>query len=68
MLTSRLKDHCIEYLRQSIMCQGDLNIMPFTLDSEGFYRPQFDNLHRCRKFDKIYQWAMDNQAGNMITA
>ena len=50
------------------MCQGDLNIMPFTLDSEGFYRPQFDNVHRCRKFDKIYQWAMDNKAGNMITA
>lgn len=52
-------DHCIDYLRQVLMCHGD--VTPIT----HFYHetrmrnfwPNFTVPHTCRKWDKIVAWA-----------
>ncbi|OAA36250.1 hypothetical protein NOR_07595 [Metarhizium rileyi] len=51
-------DHCIDYLRQSIMCHGD--VTPITFE----YVPEIRGLiahhsteHQCRDFKAIYSWA-----------
>lgn len=47
-------DHCIDILRQILMCHADVSPTPF------FYRASDDNVnsvlantHMCRDFDKI---------------
>ena len=58
-------DHCIDALRQSIMCYGDLS--PLNVKwSEAQHRPIFDvnAVHTCRNFDKLKQWADEYDAFN----
>lgn len=52
-------DHCIDYLRQIIMCHGDLTPMPLIYDARGHprYAPNFNFVRTCRNFDRIYEWA-----------
>ncbi|KAK1850329.1 hypothetical protein CCHR01_07038 [Colletotrichum chrysophilum] len=51
-------DHCIDYLRQVIMCHG--NITPITFewipDIDG-YIAHHSTAHMCRNFDAIFDWA-----------
>jgi hypothetical protein len=48
--------HCIDYLRQVLMCHGDLT--PITLDLVPHrYQPNFNIKHTCRNFGKIYEFA-----------
>ncbi|KAF2008378.1 hypothetical protein BU24DRAFT_326588, partial [Aaosphaeria arxii CBS 175.79] len=47
--------HCIEALRQNIMCTGDLTPLPLTYING--IMPDFEQPHTCRDFDKIVQWA-----------
>jgi hypothetical protein len=55
-------DHCIEQIRQSLMCTPDLNIYSYHWVSYGD-RPEAD-LHtvhkRCINWDKFFQWSVDN--------
>ncbi|KAH8897419.1 hypothetical protein GQ53DRAFT_838034 [Thozetella sp. PMI_491] len=60
-------DHCIDALRQSLMCHGDISPLPFHINHIN------DNLvaelvtrHTCRDFGKIQQWARDRQAGDYV--
>lgn len=55
-------DHCIDYLRQAIMCHGD--VTPITFE----YLPEIKGLiahhsteHQCRNFESIYNWAAARQ-------
>lgn len=55
-------DHCIDILRQTLMCHADITPTPF------YYRARDDNVysalaatHRCRRFDKIKDWAQTRQ-------
>ncbi|KAF2251126.1 hypothetical protein BU26DRAFT_563071 [Trematosphaeria pertusa] len=50
--------HCINYLRQVLMCHGDLT--PITLErKKGLppYRPDFRITHTCRNWDRIHEFA-----------
>ena len=59
--------HCIDYLRQVLMCHGDVH--PIT----HFYRetklrnfwPNFTVPHTCRNFDKIVEWAETGSLSGM---
>jgi len=54
-------DHCINYLRQAIMCNAD--ITPVVWKWENWRHksiPRFDVPHTCRSWDSIYQWAVDH--------
>jgi hypothetical protein len=61
--------HCIDYLRQVLMCHGDLT--PITLYPEATrnppYMPDFAIKHTCRNWDSIYAFAkMGDRSGLMV--
>ncbi|KAL1617122.1 hypothetical protein SLS56_011125 [Neofusicoccum ribis] len=46
------RDHCLDYIRQAIQCNGDVTFEPLTeagINGMGA-------IHRCRNFDKIFTW------------
>jgi len=64
---ARHVDHCIDALRQMIMCHGDTTMLPYDWDEEEKdYTIRFDALKRCRKFDQIWEWADARRAGDMV--
>jgi len=60
--------HCVDYLRQVLMCHGDLT--PITLfynESTDFVVPNFRIKHTCRNFAKIWDFAAKrNRSGISI--
>lgn len=51
-------DHCVDHLRQSLMCGVDISVMPFEWsESRHKYVPEFEVPHTCRNFDLIHDWA-----------
>jgi hypothetical protein len=53
-------EHCMDRLRQSLMCHGDLAPSPmYSYDGFPFLLGQSGE-HTCRKFEKIRSW-MDNR-------
>ena len=53
----RHQDHCIDMIRQAIMCTGDVGLMTYNWvkDNSQPY-PDFDTNHRCRNFDRLLEW------------
>ncbi|KAH8426256.1 oxidase ustYa family protein [Aspergillus melleus] len=50
--------HCFDYLRQSFMCLGDVNIGPVGWnETTKTYIAEGDGVRECRNFDKIHKWA-----------
>jgi hypothetical protein len=55
------KDHCIEVLRQRLMCNPDLNV--YTYHWVDRFEKPWANLfssHRCVVWDHFHQWAEAN--------
>lgn len=51
-------NHCVETLRQAIMCASD--VTPYTwewVDEKQHLRNRIKTPHTCRNFDKIREWA-----------
>lgn len=54
-------DHCIDMLRQTLACQGDVGIVTSNW-VRGFEQyPDFSTWHKCRKLDKIINWLDTNR-------
>ncbi|KAI1085723.1 hypothetical protein F5B20DRAFT_575231 [Whalleya microplaca] len=54
-------DHCIDALRQFVMCQGDIGVFSFHYPfNDGDPWPNYSTSHTCRNFDSIRQWAVDH--------
>ncbi|CAI6285160.1 unnamed protein product [Periconia digitata] len=54
-------DHCIDALRQFVMCQGDTNVFPFRFPfNDGDPWPDYSSPRMCRNFDKIRDWAVEH--------
>lgn len=56
-------DHCVEMLREGLMCQADVGVITFKMqkegeEAEGEYRPDFANWHVCRDYEAIREWAV----------
>ncbi|KAJ7305606.1 hypothetical protein DFH08DRAFT_976170 [Mycena albidolilacea] len=50
--------HCIDWLRQSIMCHADTSVIVWQWDARANASLVKGNVaHTCRKFDKITEWA-----------
>ncbi|KAG1895122.1 uncharacterized protein F5891DRAFT_1281289 [Suillus fuscotomentosus] len=52
-------DHCIEILRQNIMCRGDVTILTYDwVEGVEDPFPNFNTPHRCRnfEFEKVVNW------------
>lgn len=57
-------DHCIDHLRQAIMCAGSAEIITFRRDAKNRIMPNFDGPKVCRKFEPLRRWAEENKAWN----
>ncbi|KAI1368518.1 hypothetical protein F5Y08DRAFT_267010 [Xylaria arbuscula] len=54
-------DHCIDALRQFVMCQGDVGVFSFNYPfNDGDPWPDYSTPHTCRNFESIRQWAVDH--------
>jgi hypothetical protein len=67
--TFRHWDHCIDALRQSLMCNADVSPLSFhvaepppgAVGEIGIF-PRLSTVHSCRDFDGIRRWALDHRA------
>jgi hypothetical protein len=57
-------DHCIDFLRQSLMCRPSIEILPFGIDQSSF-RARFNGTHTCADFEAVRDWAVERQARNL---
>jgi len=57
-LTDRIQDHCIETLRQGIMCRGDVSLGTYTYLSGGGNDVTARSWasHQCVDFDALMEW------------
>lgn len=62
-------DHCIDSIRQSLMCSGDVTPLPFVW-SENHQRTLevARVIHTCRNFEKVREWGMKNHIGRFDRA
>ncbi|PPQ96031.1 hypothetical protein CVT25_013893 [Psilocybe cyanescens] len=52
-------DHCVELLRQTISCAGDVTVLTYRWHGDKPH-PNFDKIHQCRRFDDILDWALEH--------
>ncbi|KAK0756279.1 hypothetical protein N5P37_011194 [Trichoderma harzianum] len=54
-------DHCIDNLRQRIMCTADVGLVPFYwVGDDGQTDPEFSRTHTCRNFETLHDWMMQH--------
>ncbi|KAI4597051.1 hypothetical protein KJ359_004964 [Pestalotiopsis sp. 9143b] len=54
-------DHCIDALRQFVMCQADVNVFAFRYpfgDNDPW--PDYTTPHVCRNYESIRNWAIEH--------
>ncbi|KAB8237446.1 oxidase ustYa family protein [Aspergillus alliaceus] len=59
-------DHCVDTIRQLIMCTGDVS--PVTANwvvTHHHPHPDFNTRHKCRNFDKLLEWAEERDHGGV---
>ncbi|KAK4240933.1 hypothetical protein C8A03DRAFT_30900 [Achaetomium macrosporum] len=58
-------DHCIDALRQTIMCHADISPISWRVNMPGNHMiiPQLSTTHTCRNFTKVREWAEAHSAG-----
>ncbi|KAG1733895.1 uncharacterized protein EDB91DRAFT_1238504 [Suillus paluster] len=55
-------DHCIEMLRQNIMCRGDVAMLTYDwVEGSLDPLPNFNVPHQCRNFEKILDWVDEHR-------
>ncbi|KAJ8593953.1 hypothetical protein M405DRAFT_761243 [Rhizopogon salebrosus TDB-379] len=55
-------DHCIEMLRQNIMCRSDGTMITYDwMKGRNNPFPNFNVPHQCRNFDKILDWVDEHR-------
>jgi hypothetical protein len=62
MLPSPRPDHCIESLREVLMCNphgGEVILFHWMEDSDKPY-PDYNTWHQCRDPNAILDWALDH--------
>lgn len=56
-------DHCVEILRQTLMCYADPQIITFHwVDGWDGPVPDFNTQHSCRDPEAMLKWAKDREA------
>ena len=53
--------HCVNSIRQSIMCSTDVTPNVWSWDERRQRNfPRLDSVHTCRNFEKIKEWAINH--------
>jgi hypothetical protein len=61
-------DHCIDQMRQSLMCTVDVTPIPYEwYPKYGAYMPSTGIMHTCRNFEAVQDWAKKRPAGTWDT-
>jgi len=56
-------DHCIEMLRQKLMCDSDLHVYTYNwVDKANHGWPDFSTTQMCRNFDDVLRWGNEHHA------
>ncbi|KAL8660536.1 MAG: hypothetical protein Q9202_006459 [Teloschistes flavicans] len=56
-------DHCIEILRQKLMCDADVGVITYNwVAIRGLPWPNFNVVHQCRNFDGVVEWGKRHNA------
>ncbi|KAF6234052.1 hypothetical protein HO173_007882 [Letharia columbiana] len=54
-------DHCIDNLRQNLMCKADVSLLTFDwVSNDRAPKPNFDIQHECKNWESIDAWAEDH--------
>ncbi|KAF8541807.1 hypothetical protein BDD12DRAFT_731081, partial [Trichophaea hybrida] len=54
--------HCLDALRQSLMCCADITPLPWVWDQRAGEAKEVAVVqHTCRNFEKVRRWALDNR-------
>ncbi|KAJ9606918.1 hypothetical protein H2200_008929 [Cladophialophora chaetospira] len=59
-------EHCVDSLRQTLMCHADVSPIPFHINrpmDSGIF-PRLATTHTCRNFTKVQEWAREHSAGD----
>jgi hypothetical protein len=60
-------DHCVDMLRQVLMCHGDVSIQTYEwIDDYRWPWPRFHTEHECRNWEAITEWAGQRYIGSII--
>lgn len=61
-------DHCIDSLRQYLMCTADVTPVFLELkpDTVSGARGDFSTFHKCRNFEKLTKWLDDNLSPDFV--
>ncbi|KAI9683739.1 MAG: hypothetical protein M1822_005929 [Bathelium mastoideum] len=52
-------EHCVETLRQTIMCHGDISLLTYNwVEGREMPYPNFNTIHTCKKWDRLTEWNM----------
>jgi len=58
-------DHCIDMLREMIMCDTDVTPVtfydPLGMSNRKLPMPDFNTLHTCRNFEAVLEWNNNNE-------
>ncbi|KAG1724441.1 uncharacterized protein EDB91DRAFT_1062835, partial [Suillus paluster] len=54
-------DHCIELLRQYILCHSDVVMISYDWERSDAFFPNFNVRHQCRDFEKILDWVDEHR-------
>ena len=58
-------EHCIDGLRESIMCAGDMTFIPVRWSKNRHWiLPIFQTEHTCRDYNALKEWTRDRDAQN----
>lgn len=50
-------EHCVEILRQTLMCHGDITLLTYNwVKGRQMPYPNFNTVHTCKKWDKLVEW------------
>ncbi|KAK1141021.1 hypothetical protein N8T08_009594 [Aspergillus melleus] len=56
-------DHCIEMLRQLLMCSADLHLITYDwVDGWDYPWPDFSENHFCRDYERVHSWGKSHLA------
>lgn len=56
-------NHCVDALREKLMCGADIGVVPWVWSSSPHHvtQPHFIRQHQCHDFETVRNWARDRQ-------
>ncbi|KAE9374151.1 hypothetical protein N431DRAFT_464439 [Stipitochalara longipes BDJ] len=50
-------EHCVETLRQTLMCHGDMSLLTYNwVEGRDMPYPNFNTIHTCKDWDTLVAW------------